>query len=597
MCLKVVLLRGIVFLLFTTVIYSQSPLNLKQLVDSLDSAKQSVSQVSTPKQNKSTQLFKIEIEGLKNVKESSLRSRITIKKGDSLSPSNINRVVKNIQSLGVLKQVDTEVKNSSDGKVLKIIVQEHPIVSKIKFEGNSVFTDNELYSVILSKSNQVFSLAKVRKDIQSIEKIYEDSFYSKVSVIGVENPKKNGDSLVFKISEGFIEEIVVTGNNKTQTYVIKREMDLKKGDIIRQDLLNEDLRRIYNLNYFTNIIPQLLPGKKLNSHKLNLEVTEKPTSGSFSFGGGYSAVSGLSFFSDLFWDNLMGTGQMIMLKGQFGRASTYQFKYSNPWMWSNRRSLTLRTWLTDGGMGSVSPLGNVSYRDERRIGADVSIGVPFSYDLKTFYTFKYEKVRLKTLDKYYRDYGVAFNIVYDTRDFWHNPRAGFAHSFSIEKGLNMSKDAINYTQYDLDLKTFNEILDDQVFATRSRIGYLSTLINDDDIFGSKAYRLGGGETVRGYDDRYPFAYGDKQLILNLEYRFLFNDAFQAVLFADAGYSPNVRQEDGTIISRSLRNIANFKVGKGIGLRFMVPALGPLRLDAGMDELGVVRIHFNIGHAF
>ena len=59
MCLKVVLLRGIVFLLFTTVIYSQSPLNLKQLVDSLDSAKQSVSQVSTPKQNKSTQLFKI----------------------------------------------------------------------------------------------------------------------------------------------------------------------------------------------------------------------------------------------------------------------------------------------------------------------------------------------------------------------------------------------------------------------------------------------------------------------------------------------------------------------------------------------------------
>jgi outer membrane protein assembly factor BamA len=209
----------------------------------------------------------------------------------------------------------------------------------------------------------------------------------------------------------------------------------------------------------------------------------------------------------------MGTGQMIMLKGQFGRASTYQFKYSNPWMWSNRRSLTFRTWLTDGGMGSVSPLGNLNYRDERRTGLDISIGVPFSYELKSYYTFRYEGVRLKTLNKKYRDYGVAYNILYDTRDFWHNPRAGVVHSFSIEKGLGMSKDAIDYTQFDVDLKTFSEVIENQVVATRLRLGYLHTSINDDDIFGSKAYRLGGGDTVRGYDDRYPFAYGDKQFIL------------------------------------------------------------------------------------
>jgi Outer membrane protein/protective antigen OMA87 len=208
-----------------------------------------------------------------------------------------------------------------------------------------------------------------------------------------------------------------------------------------------------------------------------------------------------------------------------------------------------------------------------------------------------KRLGLKSLGKHYRDYGAGFNIVYDTRDFWHNPRSGVAHSFSIEKGLGMSKDAINYTQYDIDLKTFSEIFENQVFATRSRLGLLSTLINDDDIFGSKAYRLGGGETVRGYDDRYPFAYGDKQFILNLEYRFLFNDSFQAVLFADAGFSPNIKQGDGNIELKSLKNLANFKVGKGIGLRFVVPALGPLRLDAGMDELGVVRIHFNMGHTF
>ena len=597
MKLIVVLIQCICFVTFSTATYSQSPLDLKNLVDSLNTAKESVKKVSNTEKDQSSVLKDVKIEGLDNVKESLVKSLITIQKGDSLNPYKINRIVKNVQSLGLFKEVNTSVENSPKGKTLIILAKENPVVTTIEFQGNTVFSDNDLMELILSKTGEVLSLVNIRKDIQAIEKKYADQFYSQVNVIGVNSPKKKGDPLVFKISEGVIEDITVSGNNKTKEFVILREMDLKKGDILRDDLLREDIRRIYNLNYFTGIDPKFLPGDSLNSYRLLLDITEKPTSGSFSFGGGYSGMSGLTFFTDLYWDNLMGTGQMIMLKGQFGRASTYQFKYSNPWMWSNRRSLTFRTWLTDGGMGYVSLLGNLNYRDERRTGFDVSIGVPFSYELKSYYTFRYEGVRLKALNKKYRDYGLAYNILYDSRDFIHNPRSGVAHSFSVEQGLPMSKDAINYTQFDVDLKTFSEVFENQVIATRLRLGYLNTAIRDNDIFGSKAYRLGGGDTVRGYEDNNPFAYGDKQLILNLEYRLLFNDVFQGVLFADAGYGPNIIQEDNRIVSKSIRNLANIKVGKGIGLRFMVPAIGPLRIDLGMDELGIMRTHFNMGHTF
>ena len=71
---------------------------------------------------------------------------------------------------------------------------------------------------------------------------------------------------------------------------------------------------------------------------------------------------------------------------------------------------------------------------------------------------------------------------------------------------------------------------------------------------------------------------------NLEYRFLFSDAFSLLFFVDIGWAS------------SLDSFENAKIGKGFGFRINSP-LGPIRIDFGIDEYGDMRTHLNIGHIF
>ena len=123
-------------------------------------------------------------------------------------------------------------------------------------------------------------------------------------------------------------------------------------------------------------------------------------------------------------------------------------------------------------------------------------------------------------------------------------------------------------------------LEKQTLASRFILGVMSG-----DLPNSELYYVGGTNTVRGYPE-YPhtFANGRNRAILNIEYRILFNDMFQGLVFIDAGWAS------------SLGALKHAKIGKGAGIRMMSP-LGPIRLDFGFGETGDMITHFNIGHVF
>ena len=466
----------------------------------------------------------------------------------------------------------------------------NPLIKEIVFDGNTVITDKEFIATINSQKNDILNLISVRKDIKYIEGLYTEQGYTYAKVYNIKTPDKDGEPLVFKIAEGEIEEVVITGNKKTQTYVVEREMNLKKGMLLKDATLREDLRRIYNLNYFTGLEPNLIPGKKPYSYKLLIDLVDRPSNATISFGGGYSPLSGMSVYSDLYWDNVVGSGQTVMLRGQFGRATTYQLKYHNPWMWDKRKSLTVKTWLTEGQLGSLDPLhtNQVFFRNERRKGVEVAVGWPYSYEFRSSHKLKYESVAIQDKNKGYKITSYTLGLTYDTRDVWFNPSEGCNYIFSYEVGLPLDKDSLDFNRYFIGFRQFFKTFDKQTIALRIDGDYLrSPMLSDEDIFYSQMYIVGGSSTVRGYDDQSPFAYGNKRVVSSLEYRLLFNDTFQGIIFVDAG---NATTGD-------IYDLSKYKVGKGIGLRFLIPGLGPLRLDFGLDELGVSRLHFNIGHTF
>jgi outer membrane protein insertion porin family len=538
----------------------------------------------------------IKIEGNSTVSTVLVMSQLSVRIGEVSSEFKIERNVKNIETLGVFSEVSYKLTKTKTGAVLTFKVTENPVVKEIKFPGMSQFKSSEVMDKLKIKVGSVFNTRDLREDIDLIRDLYLTKGYSRAKVGQVDLPTKESPVLTFNILEGIINQIIITGNNKTKDYVILREIDLKPGDALTQNEVRDNIRRIYNLNYFTAIEPNLTPTAN-GKYDLTLDLTERENNGQFSFGGGYSPQTGFSIFSDLFWDNIMGTGQLILLKGQFGiggansaQDSRFQFKYFNPWMWDNRKSLTTRLWRTNGDAISALATGSSDrFRQENRVGMDFTVGLPVNYDFRYSHRIKFEQVELTEVGREYDTSSYTFGLTHDTRDVRFNPRSGHYINTYIENAFNISSRSLEFVKYDVSLKKFIPTFDKQTIALRLDLGLIdSSRIGDVDLFSSEYYRVGFPDSVRGQNQS-NFQFGNKKIVSSIEYRFLFTDTFSFVIFGDAGLA--------TLGTTSDISTSDFLIGKGVGIRFLVPGLGPLSVDAGSDEEGVVRVQVNIGHTF
>lgn len=527
----------------------------------------------------------VDVSGNFTLSKAFLLDQVAIKPGESVNPFQINRAIRNLRSLGVFFDVTSEVKKTPQGKVLVFTVSQNPMIRDVVFSGNRSLTAAALREGLKNQPGAILNLSYVRDDLAVLRDHYQTSEV-RVSVRPI-LPEKDGEDLVFEISEASIGRISVTGNTRTQEYVITREMTTKPGDVLQASRIREDMRRIFNLGFFANLEPQFLPGEKPDLYDLMIQIEERATQANFSLGGGYSPLSGFSLFTNFYWDNMFGTGQLGMVNFNFGRASTYQIKYVNPWMWDERKSLSIKAWVRDGDVDSLSPSGgDVVFRNEFSQGVEVGVGWPLSYELTTDHSLKAENVHLRDVDKHYTIHSYRFGIGYDTRDVRFNPTAGSYHTFSIEKSFQFFSTSLDFVKYNVDLRQFFPTFEKQTIATRLTMGLIqSPQLADDDLYARELYRVGGSSTVRGWNDYTPFGIGNKMVVASLEYRFLFSDMFQMVLFTDVGNATS-----GSFAVQDMR------IGKGLGFRITTP-LGPIRLDWGIGDEGDSYVHFNIGHAF
>ncbi len=530
-------------------------------------------------------LREIEINGLQTISEDEVRNELSVFKGDKLDPFIINRNLKRIKGLGFFYSVKSNLIPFEGGKKWIITIKENPIIESIEIKGNQSIPTEELLDQLVTKKDKILNYSNVRKDIDNIEDYYEEKGFLLTKVNEVDNPSFESKKITYYIQEASYGEIGVKGNDKTKDYVILREIDIKKGEKINQKEIKNNLSRVFNLNYFSEVIPDITPSAVTkNTYDLLINVKEKSTD-SVNFGGGWGQQSGMFLYSDLNINNLLGTGQLIALKGQWGRnLTTYQFKYHNPWMFGNRRSLTYRAWNTRGNFG-FNNMFSSGYRPETRYGMDVAVGLPHSYELRSNHKVKVEEVKISDSDtsvaSNYSIQSYTYTVSYDTRDIMFNPLNGAFYVASIENGFKFRSNSLGFSKYDLSVSNFFQTFEKQTIATRVKLGRINGNVED-----TEYYFIGGPNTVRGYVEYpYSFGFGKSQLLANIEYRFLLSEIFQFLLFVDAGWASSLGSD-----------ITKGKVGKGFGFRINSP-LGPIRIDFGIDELGDMRTHFNIGHIF
>ncbi|MDR2430991.1 MAG: BamA/TamA family outer membrane protein [Candidatus Margulisbacteria bacterium] len=536
--------------------------------------------------NVSYPLAEIKIDGLKTVSENIVREELLIKPGDFYSElrAEVNR--QRILNLGFFERADYTRLVRGQTSVLVYTIRENPRLNRIIFAGNEALSDAELSAALELRPGAVLAVRQMQKDLVALEKLYRDKDYVFARIDSVERPSSaNNYTLTYRITEGRVGAIRILGNAVTQEKVIAREMDMRSGDIFNAAVLREDLRNIYNLNYFAALAPDIHFNEETGLIDLDIRVEEKKTS-SINFGGGYGQVQGWFGFIDLMLDNVMGSGQSLLLKSQFAeRITSYQIRYHNPWMWDNKTSFTGRLWSTYG-------YNYLSGQRELRNGWSTTVGFRRTRNIYDSFTFRYEDV-FNTDDRSqdYLDRAVAYTISYDTRDQWMNPTTGLHNVFSMDHSSKLLGGSINASRYSLQFNQFFPLAEKQVLALREMYDYQLG-----DIFPAEQYYVGSDTTVRGYQS--VFAKGNERAIFNIEYRYIFTEIFVGVLFYDIGQAIKP-VADPLDEERGFANQHGWGAAQGFGLRIITP-MGPIRLDYGWPqyrEFADGFLSFNIGNTF
>ena len=231
---------------------------------------------------------------------------------------------------------------------------------KIKFIGNTVYTDDQLQRMLGINKGDVYNGVELAKRIadkskpdgDDITNLYQNTGYLFSNINPVEVKTAN-DSIDFEIrvNEGpiaYFNKISVKGNDKTNDRVIYRELRTKPGQKYSKEELVRTIREIGQLGFFD---PEAIKPNFKNvdasagTVDIEYELVEKGASqielqGGYG-GSGFIGTLGLSFnnFSvqNLFKKEAykplpMGDGQKVALRLQASSFfQTYSLSFSEPW--------------------------------------------------------------------------------------------------------------------------------------------------------------------------------------------------------------------------------------------------------------------------
>ncbi len=506
-----------------------------------------------------------------------------------------------------LPRIDLDEKKEWFTLIFPIVEGEPYILGQVQYEGNSLFSEEELQEGLAIQSGHVFQRARIRDEITRLTDLYGSQGYAFTEVNPSIEPDRATRSagIIFVIDEGEmvrIKDIRITGNNKTRDNVIRRELRVDERDMIDSPAIKRSFERLNNLNFFetVEILPkQISPGEV----DLDVKVKEKPT-GSFSIGGGFSTLDQFTLIADITEGNFLGRGYMARIRGQVGgRRTIGTITFRNPAIFD-----TLTSFQTDLFSSRTDFLTYL----EKKKGANLTFGRGFSEFLTGTFTFVAEKIKIDDVDDDANDIiqdqegtqsttGFRASLFRDSRDFYLDPRSGsrvgVRTSFGTDKlgGSNnfysVSFDALRYTP--LPFWDFRH-------AIRGRIGYGSGY-DGEDFPISEFFYVGGINTVRGFkfgragpvtDGNDPEG-GNKQLIMNNDLIFpLLSDAkLNGVLFFD--YGKGFAEGDGLDL--------DLRAAAGVEVRWLSP-FGPLRAAFGRPLDGPSKdkdwvFEFSVGSVF
>lgn len=484
--------------------------------------------------------------------------------------------------------------------------------SEVKYSGinDNIYKESELQNIFNLKKDDIFNYDIFLRDLDKLRFMYSEKGYIETEVSGEAYPDKAKKtvSAMIKIKESgvfYIDKIRVENNYKTKDNVILREIRIKEGDLFSSNKIKKSLESIYNLGFFEEVNPRLLPvAGKPERRELVLTVKERQT-GQLQLGANFSSLDGLTGMLSVSENNFLGNGQRVAVSWEFGSSrQSYDLSFFEPWLFGSQIS-------AGASLYNVLKAYYTDYKD-KRIGGNLRFGLPLGDDSRIWLTYKYEQVNIydvlpaasiliQSVSGTNDISSITAQWVQDTRDsIFFNTKSGYRLSASVEYAGGLILGTTNFTKYVLDASTYFSISGDLVLAVRASSGYTTGFGSSLNVPFYEKFFVGGTDTVRGYGERIlspldnsgtPVG-GNFMTLGNVEIRFPIYGPIFGTTFFDAGRAWEYVTDF---------DVMNIPTSAGFGLRIMVGGALMIRIDYGFGFSPKAtqggQIHFNMGNIF
>ncbi|MBF0361404.1 MAG: BamA/TamA family outer membrane protein [Oligoflexia bacterium] len=473
--------------------------------------------------------------------------------------------------------------------------------------------------IITNKALTPLNTSVVDQDIKRvIEFLREEGYY-------YANIKENAPDKIIKFSldlkrakiffnmdtgeKIFLSKVIVAGNDRTKEKVVKREINMREGDVITPTKLEKIKNDLQGLGVFSQINVTLVPGEVENNRVNILISVQEKESGYIELAPGYRTDLGVKFSAEVGHRNVSGLNRTASFKGQVNQRTDfsafdekrqvraqkkleYLTRANYIWPYIFNYPLTFQ-------MAAIGSRKRYYSFDADALQAQFTLSKIFSEKIYGDLSYQLEDIIQKDAsdskdNKHLRIGGITPSITLDLRDNHISPQKGAYFNLSNEWAnpnlFSQRKKDLEINYYKLVLRNkfyFPVVTDFAVLAISLSMGRQQDLVDKSSagrkgVPGIKLFRLNGVDLIRGFRDDEINRVGIEGrdideyqvgrayfLSFKLEPRFVVSENLILAVFYDAG-----RVYVDHIDPDSMRNSI------GVGFKYLTP-IGSLDFDYGI----------------
>lgn len=273
-------------------------------------------------------------------------------------------------------------RRGTEGVYFNFIVEEGEQykVRDITWEGNTVYTDEQLTQALGFQKGDIFNESKFnenlefRRDDQDIYSLYQNVGYlffnafPEIRTVGRDSLDIHFELIEDEIAT--VREVSFTGNTKTHDHVVRRSLRTIPGQTYSRSAIIRSIRELSQLGYFNPeaIQPDIIPNRQDKTVDIIYELEESQGADNFELSGGFGGRQ---------------IGVILAARVNFNNFSVQRMFQSggwNPIPSGDGQRLSLGVQVTGRGYQSY----NFSFTEPWLRGKPTSLGVSLSYDLLNF---------------------------------------------------------------------------------------------------------------------------------------------------------------------------------------------------------------------